>query len=312
MPGMNRLLKTIGFATVLLITCLSLLTGCQSHKQDASPGAAGVAPGSTGLETGNPGSEPDVLTITGNGVERKTKFTPDELKSMEDGLTAACYSAVNNWPAKKFLVGKGVKLTCLLQKAGIKEDAQTIIFRAADGYSASFTREQLEEKRFCYPGLLKGSAEGAVEVPVILAWEYQEDTSDLSEAISGELRLLFGQTGLNDAVTAAFVKGVTTIEVLTDPPGQWGAVRSEPASGKVKPDTEVVLGHPAQDFVKIYYTLDGSEPDMESLLYNPSTSYFRPELNKPIQVNQTVTIKAIAIGFGKHNSQVATFNYDVE
>ena len=310
MPGMNRLLKTIGFVTVLLITCLSLLTGCQSQKQDASPDAAGVAPGSAGLETGNPGSEPDMLTITGDGVERETKFTPDELKSMEDGLAGACYSAVSNWPAKKFIVGKGVKLTPLLQKAGIKEDAQTIIVRAADGYNASFTREQLEEKRFCYPALVKGSAEGAVEVPMILAWEYQEDTSDLSEAASGKLRLLFGQTGLNDAITAAFVKGVTTIEVLTTLPGQWGAVRAEPAPGEVKPGTEVVLGHPAQDLVKIYYTLDGTVPDTKSLLYNPSTSYFRPELNKPIPVDQPITIKAIAVGFGKHNSEVATFRYE--
>jgi len=309
---MNRLLKTIGFAAVLLIACLSLITGCQDQKRETTPQTAGIAPGSTGLETGNPGGEPDMLTITGNGVERETKFTPDELKSMEDALAGACYSAVNNWPAKKFIVGKGVKLTHLLQKAGIKEDAQTIIFKAADGYNASFTREQLEEKRFCYPDLLKGSAEGAVEVPMILAWGYQEDTSNLSEAASGKLRLLFGQTGLNDAATAAFVKGVTTIEVLTTPPGQWGAVRAEPAPGKVKPGTGVVLSHPEQDLVKIYYTLDGSEPDAKSLLYNPSTSYFRPELNKPIQVNQTVTIKAIAIGFGKHNSQVAIFNYDVE
>ena len=60
----------------------------------------------------------------------------------------------------------------------------------------------------------------------------------------------------------------------------------EPAPGKVKPGTEVVLSHPEEDLVKIYYTLDGSEPDRQSLIYNPSTSYFRPELNKPITVEK--------------------------
>ncbi|OPX86469.1 MAG: Oxidoreductase molybdopterin binding domain protein [Pelotomaculum sp. PtaB.Bin104] len=308
MPLMHRLLKTIGLLVVLLVACLSLLTGCQSQKQGEPPAAAGVA----GESTRNSGSAPDMLTSTGNGVEHETSFTLDELKGMEDSLAGACYSAVNNWPAKKYIAGKGVKVSSLLQKAGIKEDAQTIIFRAADGYNASFTREQLEEKRFYFPNLMKDSTEGAVEVPLILAWEYKDDTSDLNEVTSGKLRLLLGQTGLNDVTTAAFVKGVTTIEVLTDPPGRWSTVRAEPAPGKVSPGTEIVLSHPEEDLVKIYYTLDGSEPDVNSLLFNPSTSYFRPELNKPIQVDRTVTIKAVVIGFGKHNSQVATLKYEVE
>ncbi|MDD4237290.1 MAG: chitobiase/beta-hexosaminidase C-terminal domain-containing protein [Desulfotomaculaceae bacterium] len=307
---MHRLLKAIGLLAVLLVACLSLLTGCQGQNQNQPPAATVTTPESTGQETGNPGSEPGILTITGNGVEHETKFTLDELKSMQDALAGACYSAVNNWPAKKFIVGKGVQVSHLLQKAGIKEDAKTIVFRAADGYNASFTREQLDEKRFYFPNLMKYSTEGAVEVPSILAWEYEEDTSDLSEATSGKLRLLIGQITLHDVATAAFVKGVTTIEVLTAPPGQWSTVKAEPAPGKVKPGTEVVLSHPQKDLVKIYYTLDGSAPDVQSLLYNPSTSYFQPDLNKPIPVNQPVTIKAVAIGCGKYNSQVATFKYE--
>jgi hypothetical protein len=307
---MHRLLKTIGLLVVLLVAGLCLLTGCQSQKQDKTPAATGIAPGSTAREAGKPASEPDTLTITGNGIDHETGFTLDELKGMEDALAGACYSAVNNWPAKKFIAGKGIKVSHLLQKAGIKEDAQTIIFRAADGYNASFTREQLKEKRFYFPNLMKDSTYGAEEVPLILAWEYKDDSSNLNEVTSGKLRLLLGQTALNDVTTAAFVKGVTTIEVLTDPPGRWSTVRAEPAPGKVKPGTEVVLSHPEEDLVKIYYTLDGSEPNRQSLLYNPSTSYFRPELNKPIPVDQPVTIKAIAVGFGKLNSQVATFKYE--
>ncbi len=308
MLWMNRLLKTIGLAAVLLAVGLSLMTGCQDQKRETNPQTAGTAPESTGLD----GTETAILTITGSGVEHETRFTLTELKSMKGALAGACYSAVNNWPAKKFIVGKGVKVSHLLQQAGIKAEAQTIIVRAADGYNARFTREQLEEKRFCFPNLMKGSVEGAVEVPLILAWEYQEDTSDLSKAASGKLRLLLGQTGLNDVVTASFVKGVTAIEVLTAPPGQWSMVQAEPAPGKVRPGTEIVLSHPGQDLLKIYYTIDGSAPDEKSLVYNPSTTYFQPDLSKPIPVDKPVTIKAIAVGFGKHNSQVSTFKYDVE
>ena len=312
MLWMNRLLKTIGLAAVLLAVGLSLVTGCQDQKRQTEPQTAGTATESTGQETGKPGSETYILTITGGGVEHETRFTLTELKSMEGALASACYSAVNNWPAKKFIVGKGIQVSHLLQQAGLKAEAQTIIFRSADGYNARFTIEQLEEKRFCFPNLMKGSAEGAVEVPLILAWEYQEDTSDLSKAAGGKLRLLLGQTGLNDVIAAAFVKGVTAIEVFTAPPGQWSMVRAEPASGKVKPGTEIVLSHPEQDLVKLYYTIDGSVPDAKSLIYNPSTTYFQPDLSKPIPVDQPVTIKAVAVGFGKQNSQVATFRYDVE
>ena len=302
----------IALIAFLLVVSLNMLTGCQGQRQNGPPATAGRAPESTGQETGKPGSEPAILTITGTGVEHEVKFTLAELKSMEDALAAACYSTVNNWPTKKFIVGKGVQVSYLLEKAGIKEDAQTIIVRAADGYNARFTREQLAEKRFYYPNLLKGSVEGAREVPAILAWEYQEDTSDLSKATSGKLRLYLGQKGLNDVVTAAFVKGATTIEASTASPGQWSTARAEPASGKVKRGTEIVLSHPEQDLVKIYYTIDGSAPDENSRVYNPSTTYFQPDLSKPIPVVQPVTIKTIVVGFGKHNSQVSTFEYAVE
>lgn len=297
--------KRIGLTRILLVMIvwagLSLLTGC--HQQNAG----------TDQESSQPGSTPGVLTITGTGVLQQTSYSLEELKSMdEEALVSESYSAVNNWPAQKFYVGKGIRLDYLLSKAGIAENAQTIIVRAGDGYNLTFTREQLEEKRFCYPDLLKGSEEGAREVPAILAWEYREGTSDLNKAISGSLCLLLGQKGLNDAVTSAYIKNVVSIEVLTNPPGQWDAVQAEPAPGKIKQGADISLNHPEQDRVKIYYTLDGSTPDEHSLVYNPSTSYFQPELIKPIRIDKSMTIKTIVIGFGKHNSPVATFKYDVE
>jgi len=291
----NRQIREV-LVIVFLILGLSLLIGCNQPKQ----------------ESGQPQSIPGFLTITGNGVEKQTKISLAELQDMKEATVGECYSVVNNWPTKKFMVGKGVKITYLLEKAGIKNDAQTIIVWAGDGYNATFTREQLEEKRFYFPNLLQDSKAGAKEVPAILAWEHREGSNDLSKATGGDLCLLLGQKGLNDAVAPVLVKDVVTLEVLTTSGEQWSVVQAQPAPGKVKGGTRVVLEHPQQDAVKIYYTLDGSIPDENSSVYNPSTTYFQPDLTKPIEVNESVTINTVVAGFGKNKSLVATFTYEVE
>ncbi len=282
-----------------LLALSLLLTGCQQQEN-------------TGFNTKQPEFIPDHLTITGNGVERTKVFTLSELKSMEDAQVNECYSIVNDWPTKKFMVGKGIKITSLLKTAGIKPDAQTIVVWAADGYNATFTRAQLKDKRFFFPGLLEGIENGAKEVQAILAWEYREGTDDLSQTVSGNLRLILGQKGLNDSTAPVCVKDIAALEVMTEAPGCWEKVNADPVPGKIKPGTSVYLNHPHQDKVKIYYTIDGSTPDEKSLLYNPSTSYFQPELIKPITINNSMIIKAIAIGFGKYNSEVTAFAYEVE
>jgi hypothetical protein len=298
MFSINRSPYKVGVLTLLLIVGLTLLVGCDNRED--TPGIR------------QPEIVPGFLIITGSGVESETRFTLDELKNMEEGLAGACYSAVNNWPAQKFFVGKGVKVSYLLKKAGIKDEAQTIIVWAGDGYSAAFTREQLEEKRFCFPNLREDSEEGAREVPAILAWEHWEGSSDLSKAASGKLGLFLGQKGLNDAVTPVYVKDVVTLEVLSSPPGQWDVVQAEPAPGKVKSGTQVVLTHPQLDQVKIYYTVDGSTPDEKSRVYNPSTTYFQPDLIQPITINESMIIKTRVMGFGKYDSPEAAFAYEVE
>ncbi len=281
---------------VLLMVILALSAGCQNPKQENSL----------------PDFEPGTLTITGNGVEHPIKYKAEELKSLQEALASECYSNVNNVGTKNYCVGKGIQFSYLLKKAGIRDTAQTITIMGSDGYTAVFTREQLEEQRFYFPGLMEGSEEEAQEVPIILAWEYQEGTSDLSKAKSDGLCLLIGQTGLNDVVVPAYVKDVVLIEASTSEPGQWETVCASPAPGKVEEETDIVLSHPEQDYVKMYYTMDGSTPDAKSFLYNPSTSYFKPEMNRPIAIDQDVIIKAIAIGFGKRNSPVAVFEYDVQ
>lgn len=308
---MNQKL-TITKLTLLLCLILAAgwMTGCQQQtgNNDMTAPATEVSAGESKVKA----YKPNYLTITGDGVEQPCSFSIDELKAMNEASSSECYSAVNNWPIKKFYVGKGVRVAELLSQAGFKRNAQTIIVRSADGYNITLTREQLEEKRYCFPRLMEGSEKEAREVPVILAWEYQEGTSDLTKAVSGQLSLFIGQIGLNDVTSAAFVKDVVAIEVLCSDPGQWQAVQAEPGKKIVKAGTEVLLMHPEQDRVKIYYTLDGSRPTVHSLLYNPSTSYYQPDLARPVQLDESTTIKAIAIGMGKKNSAVATFKYQLE
>lgn len=286
---------------VLQLIIFSFVSGCAR----TSPGEA-----RGGLES--LGARPGVIAVTGDGIDKEKSFTIEEIKGMDDALAGACYSSVNLWPTIKFYTGKGIYLWSLLQKTGIKKEAQTITVWGSDGYSTVFTREQLEEKRYYYPNILKGNREGAQEVPPILAWEYSEGTGISEGAEGGEICLFFGQKGLNDATAAAFVKKVAAIEVSTRPPGRWDAVGAEPLPGRVSRGTGVLLKHLDEDRVKIYYTLDGSTPDENSLLYNPSTSYFRPQLTKPILVEQDVVIKAVAEGFGKYRSPVAVFAYSTD
>ena len=64
------------------------------------------------------------------------------------------------------------------------------------------------------------------------------------------------------------------------------------------------------DQVKIYYTMDGSEPTVHSAVYNPSTTYFQLQLIQPLPVQGPMTVKALAVGFGRYDSGVAI--YEIE
>lgn len=297
---MNKMLKLTKILLALFFMSIFIYSaGCLNQKQaDTEPKLQNFEPGT--------------LTISGDGVEHPAHYTMDQLMSMSEAMVGECYSTVNNVGTKKYLVGKGVKLSYLLQKAGIRENAQTIKVMGSDGYTAVFTREQLEQPRYYYPGLMEGSEGEAKEVPAILAWEYQEGEQDLSKVRNGKLCLLLGQSTLNNVVVPAFVKDIVLVEIIVAEPGQWDAVSANPAAGQVEAGQDIVLAHPEMDSVKIYYTMDGSTPDEKSLIYNPGTSYYKPELNQPIAIDQNVIIKAIAIGFGKENSPVAVWEYGVK
>ncbi|HPT69428.1 MAG TPA: chitobiase/beta-hexosaminidase C-terminal domain-containing protein [Syntrophomonas sp.] len=243
-----------------------------------------------------------ILTITGDGVSKPAYLSLADLQKMKAGYMEQCFSAVNNYPTRKFMVAKGINLLYLLEQAGIKSSARSIHIEASDGYKATLTRDQLLGKRYRYPGLKSASTANPVEVKPMLAWAFGEG-QDFAKAREGELRLVIGQQGLNDVNTAVSVEMISKVTVSTKDNGRW-----EKAAASLS-DGQITLQHDNLDQVKLHYTLNGTEPNEFSQVYNPSTSYFQPDLIKPIPVNGSGTLKVKVIGYGKSDSEVLTYAY---
>ena len=126
-----------------------------------------------------------------------------------------------------------------------------------------------------------------------------------------------GQRAVTQQNNARFAKYVTKIEVLTEELSKWDMPKAVPAPGEVPAGTLVELYSPVGDEDKVHYTLDGSDPTIESPMYNWVASRWwssrGPEnlaaINRPMELTKDTTIKAVTIGPGKADSDVATFTY---
>lgn len=246
----------------------------------------------------------ETLTIKGDGVSQEITFPRADLESMTKGITQHTYSVTNNFPTDKVLYRRGVSLQYLLEQAGIKDTAKLLTFTSSDGYARSFTyQELLKDRRYYF-----GSNGSKTEVPAIIAFaDSSKGFDSLSET---DLVLTMGQRVRGEQNNPWFVKYLQTIEVRIDTPEQWPKVTFNKSVG---PDgVTVKLNHPNFDAVKIYYTLDGTDPTLNSNMYNVSASYYQPHLNQPLVIKKNTEIRAIAIGAGKNDSAVAstTVNFD--
>ena len=249
-----------------------------------------------------------VLTIRGDGVSGETTFTLRQLQDMQAGYREYSYSTTNNWPSYGHTEAHGISLPYLLQQAGILSDANSIKFSASDGYYFDVTYNQVFGTKYAFANHGPSGSSGASAVEPIIAWEF----GDIGKVREENLRVFVGQSGPQEVNTSAFVSNLFLIEVSTAPRGAWMApgVSIEDGSA-VQPGAELSLMHDDMDNVRIYYTLDGSEPDYDSPVYNRSASHFQPDLIVPLVLTESVTVKAFAAGFGRDASQVATFSYTV-
>lgn len=283
----------------------------------AAPGAAFAAPGV-------------LLEITGDGIDVPAAYTRDALEKMPQHQHV--YSAINTWPTKKWYVGRGVYLRDLFKAAGIKEEASMVKLTSSDGYTVTLTvKELLADKRYCFPhfmdkstadgeGSIAGSAAGAGPVEPIIALLSVEGSDN--PAYMNDLNtplLMLGQRAVTEQTGNLFVKYLSKIEVLTGEPPRWDPPRANPDSGVVPAGTMVALNNEHMDDDKVYYTTDGSTPTLNSPMYNwiarrwwQARSDVLGNYNRPVgPINENTVIKAVTIGPGKHDSQVATFTYRI-
>ncbi len=303
--------KSSGYANVdelLRIRLVKKPAGPVEATPTGNEKTVGEQPGAPSITGQTTSSLPDrpvadtILTISGDGVKKPVYLSLADLKQLKSGYIEQTYSIVNNYPTRKFSVAKGIDLAYLLKQAGLKSTARSFQVEASDGYQVTLTRDQLLGKRYRYPQLKSASTAQAVQVQPILAWAFAEG-QEMSKAREGELRLTVGQRGLNDVNTAVSVQMVAKITVSTQEHGRW----AKPAASMA--DGQITLQHENLDQVKLYYTLDGREPDEYSPVYNPSTTYFQPDLIKPIPVSGSGTLKVKVIGYGKNDSEVLNYAY---
>ena len=238
------------------------------------------------------------------------RFTEKELIAAgQDRIDAFThvYSTINNWPSTRFLVADGYSVISILKIADALDTAQTITFRAVDGYEASLTREQLFAEQYYFPQA--GNNEyGAEPVIPIITYRWREGTIDLSELRDDKPTLIFGQRYMAEHTNPAFVEEVAEIVIDTTPSETWAAASTFPLPGPITEGETVKLQHQFYGIVKMFYTLDGSDPTTASKMYNPST--YQPELNVPILIPEHTIIKVLVTGYGKNDSEIATFEFD--
>ena len=278
---------------------------------------------------------PIILKIYGDGVYGDTSWTLGDLKAEPGSYREFTYSTVNNWPSFGAMDAMGVSLYDVLKTAGLNGKAESFIFKSTDGYYATLTYDQVFGEQYSYTeqtfaGYVASFAGGvsaddtgggaAYRIEPILAWAW----GDAGKARDENLRPFFGQAGPWDVNTSAFVKNLCEIEVSSEPAGVWEApsiavTKIDAADDGFNPETGAADGgallefaHDDMDNIRIYYTLDGGEPDYDSPVYNKSTSYFQPQLIQPLYIIENTTIKAFAAGIGKERSRTVSYLFTID
>lgn len=251
------------------------------------------------------------ITVKGDGIKGEQKLTLGELSNFPNSGFEHVYSTINNWPTARFYAARGITVCTILKAAGVLDTAQVITFRSPDSYEVSFTRDQLLNlPRYYYPQVKEGSADMAELVEPIIAYEYKEGSADMGAAVPDAPCLIIGQTNPQEHTNPAFVVNVSEIIVSDKEADSWETASTFPQEGKIPSGELVKLQHKYIGLVKLHYTLDGTAPTEFSPMYNIST--YQPELNVPITITEDTVIKVLVTGYGKKNSSIKRFTFEVQ
>ena len=183
----------------------------------------------------------------------------------------------------------------------------TAQFISEEGESCTLTYDQLNQERYYFLRLLRNSTANAELVPPIIALLVKEDSQNTREMEETAPMLILGQSTISEHTNSLFITGITCIKLSNKPVKKWGAASTWPFPGELQAGDTIKLQHEFFNQVKIFFTLDGSDPTPLSDMYNPGISL--TELNKPLVFNGNVTIKTLVTGYGKENSDIAMYEF---
>ena len=215
----------------------------------------------------------------------------------------------------------GPTVAGILADAGVTyNDDQLISFKAADGVTESFIAGDLFAERYYFP-------DGQITIPYKGTPPAEENYSeaepvvpviDLHRSDDWESVLRFGQIAPNEQNNAAYVKYIAdggSIIVGSVQTEAWEAVTSANyKSGDILPGTQIEFEIPKSitgKKVQAYFTTDGAEPGYGDDIYNYDKYGGVQEIVLP-EDEGTVTYKFKVIGYGKLDSEVTTFTYEVK
>ena len=314
--------SVLSIAATLLCGLILAVSGClnsgdadartpQPSGPDDSQSAASQSVSSGSSVPSSPDNDDGTwrIYIKNTDNEELWSFTEDQLYALSPEHSAAfahVYSTINNWPATRFYAADGYRIDSILLAAGVLDAAQTITFRSTDGYEISLTRDQLMSPQYYYPQVGENDG-GAEPVFPIIAYRWRDGSEDINAIRDDKPILIFGQRNPFEHTNPAFVEDVAEIIVDYAPSETWPVASTFPLPGSIASGETVNLQHPSYGLVKLYYTLDGSDPTPLSTMYNPST--YQLELNRPITINEPTIIKVLVTGYGRNDSEIAVFEF---
>lgn len=295
----NRVKRSLAWIIMIVMTALI--------------GISEIGPTSVYAETGS------ALSVY-KGNQLVKEYSMDALQSLaaKEGDKTYMYSAYNRNPSYKFYSHAcGPTIEAILQDAGIAvSENQLLTFIAPDQAQESFTAADLLGERYYFPNESSknatGEAAGAEEyqnsevVPAIIDLSNSDD--------EGALR--FGQKAPNEQNASVYLKyiaGGGTLIVGDEQNVSWPAItNANYSSGVILPETELQfdISEIAGKKMAVYYTTDGTKPTYGDAIYN----YDKYGGTRTIQFEKegTYTIKLKVIGYGKQDSEIATFTYTVK